>query len=230
MKDKRIIIAVDGFSSTGKSTFARKIAAMMDYLYIDTGALYRAVTLDALENGVIESVSPFRYDSRKLAGRLGCISVDFRKGDTPDKFITVLNGKDVESEIRGMRVSEVVSQVSGIKEVRDFVDARLKKFGENKCIVMDGRDIGTSVFPDAELKIFMVADVMTRARRRRSEMREKGNTETTFEEVLENLRNRDRMDQERKVSPLRKADDAIVLDNSSMTLEDQMRWIESIIR
>lgn len=230
MKDKKIIIAIDGFSSTGKSTFAKKIASMLNYLYIDTGAIYRAVTLDCLQEDIIKSVSPFAIDMDRLIERLSCIRIDFTIEQETGKSITVLNGKNVENRIRSMEVSEAVSQVSGISEVRSFVDSILKKFGEKKGIVMDGRDIGTTVFPDAELKIFMTANTETRAARRLSELRSKGDTTTTLEEVTENIRKRDEMDQNRKISPLRKAEDAIVLDNSEMTIEDQMKWIKSILK
>ncbi len=230
MKDKKIIIAIDGFSSTGKSTFAKKIASMLNYLYIDTGAIYRAVTLDCLQEDIIKSVSPFAIDMDRLVERLSCIRIDFTIEQETGKSITVLNGKNVENRIRSMEVSEAVSQVSGISEVRSFVDSILKKFGEKKGIVMDGRDIGTTVFPDAELKIFMTANTETRAARRLSELRSKGDTTTTLEEVTENIRKRDEMDQNRKISPLRKAEDAIVLDNSEMTIEDQMKWIKSILK
>ena len=227
---KKMIIAVDGYSSTGKSTFARRIASMLGYLYIDTGAMYRAVALACLRRGIIKSSDPFCIDMDGLQDVLGKCDISFSNNSGAEHADTFLNGENVERQIRSVEVSDVVSNVSSVPQVRDFVDERLREFGKGRGIVMDGRDIGTVVFPDADIKIFMTAAPEVRAGRRLKEMREKGNDSVTYDEILENLEKRDRTDVSRAVSPLRKADDAIVLDNSEMTLDDQMEWIKSILK
>ena len=224
MDARKIIIAVDGYSSTGKSTFARTAAAKLGYLHLDSGALYRSVTLKGMENG---AVSKEGIDAGKLSELLGSLDITF--GKTADgEFHTFINGADSESMIRSLEVSSCVSQVAELPFVRGFVDRILQGYGAGKGIVMDGRDIGTTVFPNAELKIFMTADPEVRAMRRMKEMIGKGE-DVKFEDVLENVRERDYIDSHRKVSPLAKAPDAVVLDNSHMTPDDQMVWIRDIV-
>lgn len=218
---KRIIIALDGYSSSGKSTMARRLAAEIGYRYIDSGAMYRAVTLYALDHGMIDAQgSP---DSAAIIAALPDIAIDFTvQPDGTQR--TTLNGVDVEDEIRRLRVSEAVSPVSAIPEVRHALVAKQQALGAGKGIVMDGRDIGTVVFPDAELKIFVDASAETRAMRRFREMTEKG-AQVSYEDVLANVVHRDKIDTTRAESPLRRADDAISLDNSEMTLEQQHNWL-----
>lgn len=218
--DKKIIIAVDGYSSSGKSTMARRLAARTGYRYIDSGAMYRAVTLFALRNGLIKDGV---VDEDKLASRLDEIKIDFRPNGATQS--TLLNGEDVEKEIRSMEVSSNVSPVAAIPAVRRSLTDQQRRMGEERGIVMDGRDIGTTVFPGAELKIFVTASAETRARRRFDELRAKGDETTSYEAVLENVRQRDHIDETRAESPLRKADDAIVLDNSAMTPKEQDEWM-----
>lgn len=219
-EDKKIIIAVDGYSSSGKSTMARRLAARTGYRYIDSGAMYRAVTLFALRNGLIKDG---KVDADALAARLGEIKIDFRPNGATQS--TLLNGEDVEKEIRSMAVSSNVSPVAAIPAVRRALTEQQRRMGEERGIVMDGRDIGTTVFPNAELKIFVTASAETRARRRYDELRAKGDTSTSYEAVLENVRQRDHIDETRAESPLRKADDAIVLDNSEMNPDEQDEWM-----
>lgn len=233
MMRRKIIIAIDGYSSTGKSTFAKKIAKMLDYIYVDTGAMYRAVALYCLNEGLVKENEPSSVKAAELEKAIseGKIEIGFIRSDKGNnEILTVLNGKNVEKEIRTMAVSSVVSGVATIAPVRDFVNRSLREFGKDKGIVMDGRDIGSTVFPNAELKIFMTAAPEIRAGRRLKELKEKGDTTTTFEQVLENLKQRDFIDSTRKVSPLVKADDALVLDNSTMTMDDQIEWIKSILK
>lgn len=221
MSTSPIIIAIDGFSSSGKSTMARRLAARIGYRYIDSGAMYRAVTLYALEHNMIdESGDP---DVAAIVGALPDIHIDFApQADGTQR--TLLNGADVEREIRRLRVSNAVSPVSAIPEVRRALTAMQQAMGASKGIVMDGRDIGTTVFPAAELKIFVDATAETRARRRFREMMEKGNA-VSYEEVLANVVHRDKIDSTRAESPLRRADDAVVLDNSEMSLDEQDNWL-----
>lgn len=219
--DKRIIIAVDGFSSSGKSTMARRLAAAVGYRYIDSGAMYRAVTLYALDNGMIDAEG--KPDTAAIIAALPQIHIDFAVQPEGTQH-TMLNGKDVESEIRRLRVSNAVSPVAAIPEVRHALVAMQKRMGESRGIVMDGRDIGTVVFPDAELKIFVDASAETRARRRFKELVE-GGSQVSYEDVLANVVHRDHIDTTRAESPLRRADDAIALDNSAMTLEEQDAWM-----
>ncbi len=214
---KNIIIAVDGFSSCGKSTLARALAAKLGYLYIDTGAMYRAVALYFLRNDV-----PYKVDERDdqaVADAIAHVKIEFR--ETPNGKATFLNGENVEEEIRQMFVANHVSKVSTISAVRRFLVKQQQALGEAKGVVMDGRDIGTVVFPDAELKLFMTADPKVRAERRLLELKSKG-MEMTFDEVIHNLTERDRIDSTRADSPLRQADDAIVIDNTLLTPDDQL--------
>ncbi len=219
--DKKIIIALDGFSSSGKSTMAKALARRIGYRYVDTGAMYRAVTLWAMEHSLVDTGG--NVNAEALAEALPSIEIGF--AIMPDGTQhTTLGGADVERRIRSMEVSSNVSAVAAIPAVRHALVAMQQAFGKEKGIVMDGRDIGTTVFPDAELKIFLNASAQTRARRRWNELRAKGE-EVTFEEVLENVEKRDHIDRTRRESPLRRADDAIDLDNSSMTIEEQDRWL-----
>lgn len=221
----RMIIAVDGYSSSGKSTFARAIAKKLGYLYIDSGAMYRAVTLYSLQNGIIED---HNIDLKKLSRNFDCIKIEFRFNKQTRRNETYLNGKNVEEGIRGIRVSDHVSDISKIKFVREKMVEFQQEMGKDKGIVMDGRDIGTVVFPDAELKIFMTAGVEIRAERRYKELIEKG-LSVSFDQVRENIVTRDRIDENRQESPLRKADDAIILDNSYMTPDEQMIWFNDVL-
>lgn len=216
-----IIIAIDGFSSSGKSTMARRLAATVGYRYLDTGAMYRAVTLYALDHGLfLPDSTP---DTSAIIAALPSIHIDFAVQPDGTQH-TLLNGKDVEAEIRRLRVSEAVSPIAAIAEVRHAMVAKQQELGRDKGIVVDGRDIGTVVFPDAELKIYVDASAETRARRRFKEMVEKG-AAVNYEEVLANVVHRDHIDSTRAESPLRRADDAIALDNSEMTLEEQDAWL-----
>ncbi len=217
---KKIIIAVDGFSSCGKSTFAKAIAARLGYIFIDTGAMYRAVTLYALEHGAIRSGM---IDEEAVVALLPEISVAFRFNPERGASDIYINGDRVEGKIRTIEVSNCVSGVSAIPIVREKLVALQQEMGRRKGVVMDGRDIGTTVFPEAEIKLFMTADPKVRAQRRYDELTAKGD-EVSFDEVLQNVISRDEADMNRKVSPLRKADDAIVLDNSHMRVEEQMEW------
>ncbi|MBQ5710434.1 MAG: (d)CMP kinase [Alistipes sp.] len=217
---KKIIIAIDGHSSCGKSTFAKAIAAHLGYIFIDTGAMYRAVTLYALENGAIPSGV---VNEERVVAMLRDIDIDFRFNPERGASDIYVNGDLVESKIRTIEVSNCVSAVSSIAEVRAKLVALQQEMGLRRGVVMDGRDIGTVVFPDAELKIYMTADPMVRAERRYKELAAKGDN-VTLEEVYENVVSRDKADMSRAISPLRKADDAIVLDNSHMSVEEQMSW------
>lgn len=229
-KHPLITIAIDGFSSSGKSTMAKKLAKNIGYAYIDSGAMYRAVTLFCLENGLF---SGDELDVAALEKRLDAIKVTFGV-NAEGKTETYLNGKNVESEIRRMQVSSKVSIVAAVPSVRRALVSQQQALGKGKGIVMDGRDIGTTVFPDAEMKVYVDASPETRARRRYEELLAKGDSSVTYEEVLKNVCERDRIDSTRAESPLRKADDAVVLDNSNMTIEEQDRWLvdlyESVIR
>lgn len=221
MTTQKIIIAIDGHSSCGKSTIAKSLAAKLGYIFIDSGAMYRAVTLFALRNKLI---SGNNVDRKALIKLLPDIRIEFRYNQTTQKSDTYLNGENVEEEIRQLPVSQNVSPVATIAEVRAAMVRLQKGLGKNKGIVMDGRDIGTVVFPEAELKFFVTASAEIRARRRFDELIAKGET-VSYAEILKNVEERDRMDSNRKASPLRKADDALVLDNSDMTREEQMEWV-----
>lgn len=221
MTHDKIIIAIDGYSSSGKSTMAKRLASQIGYRYIDSGAMYRAVTLYALENEIINSDGTINKDA--LISTLPQIKIDFVLQPDGTQH-TLLNGRDIETEIRQLRVSDNVSPIAAIKEVRNALTAMQRNLGENKGIVMDGRDIGTTVFPDAELKIFVNASAETRARRRFLEMTDKGDP-VNYEDVLANVVRRDHIDETREESPLRRAADAIDLDNSDMTRDEQDQWL-----
>lgn len=221
MDNKRLItIAIDGFSSSGKSTMAKKLAKTIGYAYIDTGAMYRAVTLYCLRNGLFDGD---RLDTECLEAALPDINITFGV-DADGKTQTMLNGEVVEQEIRRMEVSSKVSIVAAVGSVRRALVKQQQAMGKQKGIVMDGRDIGTVVFPDAEMKVYVDASPETRARRRYEELRAKGDS-VTYEDVLTNVCERDRIDTTRAESPLRKADDAVVLDNSNMTIAEQDKWL-----
>lgn len=217
---KRIIIAVDGFSSCGKSTFAKAIAARLGYIFIDTGAMYRAVTLYALEHGAIVSGI---VDEERVEALLPDIAITFRFNPERGASDIYVNGDLAEGKIRTIEVSNCVSGVSAIPAVRRKLVAMQQEMGRRRGVVMDGRDIGTVVFPDAELKLFMTADAQVRARRRYDELTAKG-MQVSLAEIERNVCARDEADMHRAVAPLRKADDAVVLDNSYMTVEQQMAW------
>lgn len=223
---KRIIIAIDGHSSSGKSTMAKDLAKEIGYIYIDTGAMYRAVTLYAIRNGYF---SGEQVDEDALRRALPDIHISFQLNKQTGRPDTYLNGECVEQEIRGMEVSDKVSLVAALPFVRRAMVAQQQEMGKAKGIVMDGRDIGTTVFPRAELKLFITASPEVRARRRLDELKAKGET-ATYEEVLENVKKRDYLDSTREESPLRKADDAVVLDNSDMTIAEQKAWLLEVVR
>lgn len=219
---KKIIIAIDGFSSCGKSTMAKDLAKEIGYIYIDSGAMYRAVTLYCLQNGLFDKDN--KIDTGKLNEDMDKIKISFKFNPKTGRPDTYLNGINVEDKIRGMEVSSRVSPVSAIPFVREALVRQQQAMGNEKGIVMDGRDIGTTVFPNAELKIFVTASAEIRAQRRFDELKAKGEN-SDFNEILENVRQRDYIDQNREVSPLRKAEDAITLDNSHMTIEQQKEWL-----
>lgn len=228
MGKKRIIIAIDGFSSTGKSTMAKTLARNIGYTYIDTGAMYRAVTLFCIENKLIDNTG--LVDETALANQLDSIKITFSVNAATGQSETYLNGRCVEREIRDMRVSAVVSNVAKIATVRHALVAQQQAMGKEKGIVMDGRDIGTVVFPQAEMKVYVTASAETRARRRYDELVAKGNTSVTYEEVLHNVTERDRIDTTRAESPLRQAIDAFTLDNSHMTIDEQNQCLLDLYR
>ncbi len=223
---KKIIIAIDGFSSSGKSTFARQIASRLGYVFIDTGAMYRAVTLYAITHGAI---TDGRLDREKLDGMLDDIDMEFRVDAQTGATELWMKGGKVDDRIRSIEVSDIVSLVAALPEVRSKLVALQKEMGRGRGVVMDGRDIGTVVFPDAELKIFLTADPAVRARRRYDELRTAGR-DVSLEEIERNIRERDEADQRRKISPLRRADDAVVLDNSLMTAEEELEWVMERIK
>jgi CMP/dCMP kinase len=224
---EKINIAIDGHSSCGKGTLAKNLAKELGYLFIDSGAMYRAVTLYILNEGLgLEEVE-------QDPAVLGNIKITFEFDPVRSYYETFLNGVNVENEIRSMRVSKFVSPVSTLKVVRDFLVTQQQNIGKDKGVVMDGRDIGTVVFPDAELKIFMTASAEIRAKRRYEELEKKG-VHVNYQEVLHNIKERDHMDSTREESPLAKAEDAITLDNSSMTKDEQARlslsWARGVIK
>ena len=222
----KITIAIDGFSSTGKSTVAKLLAKTLGYIYVDTGAMYRAVTLYAMQNQLI---GKNYFDKAKLISQLNDIHITFKFNERLGFAEVYLNGKNVEKEIRTLEVSQFVSQVSTISEVRQQLVKQQQAFGKNKGVVMDGRDIGTVVFPNAELKLFMTASAEIRAQRRYNELLKKGEN-ISFEDVFENVKSRDLMDSTRKDSPLIKAEDAIEIDNSDMTVEQQFNIVLSLAK
>ena len=217
---QKIVIAIDGFSSCGKSTFAKAIAARLGYIFIDTGAMYRAVTLYALEQGAIVDG---KVDEAAVVTLLPEVNISFKFNAERGASDVYVNGELAEGKIRSIEVSNCVSSVSSIREVREKLVAMQQQMGRERGVVMDGRDIGTVVFPDAELKIFMTAEPKVRAERRYAELTAKGD-KVTMEEILENVISRDKADMERAISPLRQAEDAVVLDNSYMSVEEQMAW------
>ena len=221
-KNKKIVIAIDGFSSCGKSTFAKAIAARLGYIFIDTGAMYRSVTLYALEQGAINSGI---VDEQAVEALLDQITITFRFNPQRGASDIYVNGELVEGKIRTIEVSNFVSPVSSIGKVREKLVAMQQQMGAERGVVMDGRDIGTVVFPDAERKIVMTADPKVRAERRYAELTAKGDS-VSFDEILDNVISRDKADMSRAISPLRQAEDAIVLDNSYMTVEQQMEWFD----
>ncbi|MDD3210049.1 (d)CMP kinase [Bacteroides graminisolvens] len=218
---KKITIAIDGFSSCGKSTMAKSLAKEIGYIYIDSGAMYRAVTLYCIENGLIEDGE---IRTEILKKDLKRINISFKINAETGQPDTYLNAENVENKIRTMLVSSMVSQVSALDFVRSAMVEQQQKMGKEKGIVMDGRDIGTTVFPDAELKIFVTASAEVRAQRRFDELKSKGQ-EASYDEILHNVKQRDYLDQNREVSPLRQASDAILLDNSTLTIEEQKAWL-----
>lgn len=221
--NRKIIVAIDGYSSSGKSSMARHLAKTIGYRYIDSGAMYRAVTLYAMRHGMIASGAALNVAA--LTAALPDIKIDFKVDG--DKQYTLLNSENVETQIRSLEVSNNVSEVSAVPQVRRALTAMQQEYGRQRGIVMDGRDIGTTVFPDAEMKVFVNASAQTRAQRRLAELAEKG-VATNYEEVLANVVHRDHIDETRAESPLRKADDAVCLDNGLMTIDEQNEWLLSL--
>jgi len=228
MKHKNIIIAIDGYSSTGKSTFAKMIASKLGFLFLDSGAMYRAVTLYALEKGFINKQS--EIDEVGLENALDDIKITFQlhSGDGVGSE-TFLNGVNVEKRIRQLEISSYVSPIATLSFVRKYVDDSLHKYGEEGGVVMDGRDIGTAVFPDAQLKIFMTADADVRAKRRYDELISKGE-DANYNEILKNVLERDYIDSSRANDPLCIANDAVILNNNHMTVDEQMVWLDNILQ
>ncbi|WP_298894851.1 (d)CMP kinase [uncultured Psychroserpens sp.] len=222
----KITIAIDGFSSTGKSTVAKRLAKALGYVYVDSGAMYRAVTLYTMQNGFIESDC---FDVEGLISQLEHIEISFKLNEDLGFAEVFLNGENVEKEIRTLEVSQFVSQVATISEVREQLVKQQQSFGKDKGVVMDGRDIGTVVFPEAELKLFMTASAEKRAQRRYDELLERGD-DVCYEEVLANVQSRDHIDSTREDSPLTMAEDAIEVDNSNMTLDEQFEFIVSLAK
>ncbi|MBA4197782.1 MAG: (d)CMP kinase [Chitinophaga sp.] len=219
----KIVIAIDGYSSCGKSTMAKQLAKELNYVFIDSGAMYRAITLYFLRNNINLN------DSAVVENALQHIQLQFAYNIAEGKSDMLLNNENVEAAIRSMDVSNNVSAVAALEAVRTFAVAQQQQMGKAKGIVMDGRDIGTTVFPDAELKIFVTADVDTRVQRRLKELHDKGNTDISFEEVKQNLLSRDYIDSTRAISPLRKADDAVLLDNTNLTREEQLNIVLNLV-
>lgn len=219
---KKIVIAIDGYSSCGKSTMAKNLARQLGYVYVDTGAMYRAVTLYALRHQLFEADG--EVDAASLQRAMPDIRISFQFNKQTGKPDTYLNDELVEQEIRTMKVSEKVSKIAALPFVRTALVAQQQRMGKDKGIVMDGRDIGTVVFPHAELKIFVTASAEVRAQRRYDELQQKG-MPARYDDILKNVQERDYIDSHREVSPLRKADDAIELDNSNLTIDEQQQWL-----
>ena len=219
---KRIIIAIDGFSSCGKSTMAKDLAKEIGYIYIDSGAMYRAVTLYCIQKGLFDAEN--HIDEVSLEAQMKDIHISFQLNPDTQRPMTFLNDENVENQIRTLEVSSRVSPVAALGFVRKALVHQQQEMGKEKGIVMDGRDIGTAVFPTAELKIFVTASAQIRAQRRYDELKAKGQ-EASFEDILHNVEERDRIDQSREVSPLRQAEDAILLDNSNLTIAEQKEWL-----
>lgn len=223
---KRITIAIDGHSSCGKSTMAKDLARAIGYVYIDTGAMYRAVTLYALRHGLVTDEA---INEAALAQQMDDIHISFRLNPETARPDTLLNGECVEGEIRSLEVSRQVSRVAALGFVRQAMVAQQRRMGQEKGVIMDGRDIGTVVFPDAEMKVFVTASAAIRAQRRYDELTQKGEA-CDYEEILRNVEERDRLDSTREISPLRQAPDAVVLDNSHMTIAEQNEWLLRLYR
>lgn len=219
---KKIVIAIDGFSSCGKSTMAKDLARRIGYVYVDTGAMYRSVTLFALNHHLFNEDGSVKAD--QLEKLMPEVNISFKLNTETGRPDTYLNGMCVENDIRGMEVSSHVSPIAAIPFVREALVAQQQRMGGDKGIVMDGRDIGTTVFPEAELKIFVTASAEVRAQRRYDELKAKG-AKANYDDILKNVQERDYIDTHREVSPLRKADDALELDNSHMTIEEQNAWL-----
>jgi cytidylate kinase len=223
---KKITIAIDGFSSCGKSTLAKQLAKQLDYIYVDTGAMFRAVALYCLNNGLVNESAEEVY---KIKDFVDDMKIGFVYNPEKKSSEITLDGKNIENEIRNLTIGKIVTKISGIKEVRTKLAKIQIEIGKNKGVVMDGRDIGTVIFPDAELKLFMTADTEVRIKRRYNELIAKGQ-KVTLNEVRENLQLRDYDDTHRKESPLKRADDAIVLDNTNLTINDQLIMIEALAK
>ena len=219
---KKITIAIDGFSSCGKSTMAKDLAKKLGYVYVDTGAMYRAVTLYAMRNGLFNADGSVK--TADLEQQMNKINITFKLNKTAERPDTYLNNELVENDIRTLEVSNHVSQIAAVPFIREAMVAQQQRMGKDKGVVMDGRDIGTTVFPEAELKVFVTASAEVRAQRRYDELKEKG-MPADFNDILKNVQERDYIDSHREVSPLRKAPDAIELDNSHMTIAEQSAWL-----
>lgn len=224
---KKITIAIDGFSSCGKSTMAKDLAKQLGYIYVDTGAMYRAVTLFAMQHGLFNADGSVK--TQDLQQQMSHINITFKLNKLTGRPDTYLNNELVESNIRTLEVSNHVSQIAAISFVREAMVAQQQRLGKDKAVVMDGRDIGTTVFPEAELKVFVTASAEVRAQRRYDELKEKG-MPADFNDILKNVEERDYLDSHREVSPLRKAPDAIELDNSHMTIAEQSDWLMKLVK
>lgn len=224
---KKITIAIDGFSSCGKSTMAKDLAKKLGYVYVDTGAMYRAVTLYAMRNGLFNADGSVK--TADLERQMNKINITFKLNKTAERPDTYLNNELVENDIRTLEVSNHVSQIAAVPFIREAMVAQQQRMGKDKGVVMDGRDIGTTVFPEAELKIFVTASAEVRAQRRYDELKEKG-MPADFNDILKNVQERDYIDSHREVSPLRKAPDAIELDNSHMTIAEQSAWLMELVK
>ena len=224
---KKITIAIDGFSSCGKSTMAKDLAKQLGYIYVDTGAMYRAVTLFAMQHGLFNADGSVK--TQDLQQQMSHINITFKLNKLTGRPDTYLNNELVESNIRTLEVSNHVSQIAAIPFVREAMVAQQQRLGKDKAVVMDGRDIGTVVFPEAELKVFVTASAKVRAQRRYDELKEKG-MPADFNDILKNVEERDYLDSHREVSPLRKAPDAIELDNSHMTIAEQSDWLMKLVK
>ena len=224
---KKITIAIDGFSSCGKSTMAKDLAKKLGYVYVDTGAMYRAVTLYAMRNGLFNADGSVK--TADLERQMNKINITFKLNKTAERPDTYLNNELVENDIRTLEVSNHVSQIAAVPFIREAMVAQQQRMGKDKGVVMDGRDIGTTVFPEAELKVFVTASAEVRAQRRYDELKEKG-MPADFNDILKNVQERDYIDSHREISPLRKAPDAIELDNSHMTIAEQSAWLMELIK
>lgn len=224
---KKITIAIDGHSSCGKSTMAKELARKLGYIYVDTGAMYRTVTLYAMRNNLFTSEGEVLAEA--LKEQMPQIEVSFRVNEETGRPDACLNGEVVEKVIRSIEVSNYVSKIAAIPFVREAMVDQQRRMGKDKGVVMDGRDIGTTVFPDAELKIFVTASARVRAQRRYDELQQKG-MPADFDEILRNVEERDYIDSHREVSPLRQADDAVLLDNSNMTIPEQNEWLMDLVK